>query len=203
MTPAPKTRREQADQAFVRSLGDISSPDQDDLDLIACERIKWHEAVQWADSTPAPSEQEDEEYFKRINYFVWNYCDRDQRLTAESAFAQVLCDALNNARRTQAERMIRLQNANDGLKKVVSHYFAEIERLKNDVKRYSEMSLQYMSQIQELRSLLERAKGFADLVFGYNTTNGINPKYELEWLSDYAKLTSNAAQGERDDKQAD
>jgi hypothetical protein len=40
----------------------------------------------------------------------------------------------------------------------------------------------------QLRSLLERAKGFADFVFGYNTTNGINPKYELEWLSDYEKL---------------
>lgn len=37
-----------------------------------------------------------------------------------------------------------------------------VERLKNDVKRYSEMSLQYMSQIQELRSLLERAKKFAE-----------------------------------------
>lgn len=153
-----------------------------------------------ADTTPAPSEQGDEE---AANARWKEYPNGVDGMIAKSEFKL----GLAHARRTQAERMIRLQNANDGLKKVVSHYFAEIERLKKElewhrtqhgkdlVKTVGDVHGVLVSENQELRSLLERAKGFADFVFGYNTTNGINPKYELEWLSDYAKLTSNAAQG--------
>lgn len=173
MTPAPKTRREQADQAFVRSLGDISSPDQDDLDLIACERIKWHEAVQWADSTPAPSEQEDEEYFKRINYFVWNYCDRDQRLTAESAFAQVLCDALNNARRAQNAEVERLRE--------------KVEQLKFNNDRFMQSNQRLGLEVNELLSFLERAMRYikeGKQKFAPNTTNSLVD----ELLQDYERM---------------
>ena len=85
--------------------------------------------------------------------------------------AQVFKDGIAHARRTQA---------------------AEIDRLKvcfkADMNNWNKVDDERLSQIKELRALLERAKGFADFVFGYNTTNGINPKYELEWLSDYAKL---------------
>lgn len=166
MSTEPKTRREQADQAFVRSLGDISSPDQDDLDLIACERIKWHEAVQWADSTPAPSEQGDEEAAEAESVkraYKMNEEIRDRRI----CFKDGVLFGIAHARRTKN---------------------AEVERLKKEVEELKDIRDADTIRIDELRSLLERAKGFADFVFGYNTTNGINPKYELEWLSDYEKL---------------
>lgn len=74
-----------------------------------------------ADSTP-PQQEGDEEFYKRINYFVWNYCDRDQRMTAESAFVQVLSDALAHARRTHAAEIERLKKAVDLLKTEVDYH---------------------------------------------------------------------------------
>lgn len=149
-----------------------------------CKPDVFEESYELADSTPAPSEVGDEEAANKY----WRE-HRDFHDSDGVDVCQVFKDGAAHARRAQA---------------------AEIEELKNDVKRYSEMSLSYMSQLQELRALLERAKprfkcdrddGYGGCAFlngpNLEVLRKANPKANFEktplcagclWLSDYERM---------------
>lgn len=130
----PKTRREQEFEAFKKAWEEYPSQDNEgfvpDRGGFKC---GWFAALRWSDSTPAPSEQGDEEWIdSRVMELMGDGYNTESQGVERAVRKVMLREGIAHARRTQAERMIRLQSANDGLKKVVSHYFAEIERLKRE-----------------------------------------------------------------------
>lgn len=170
MTPAPKTRREQEFEAFKKAWEEYPSQDNEgfvpDRGGFKC---GWFAALRWADSTPAPSDVGDEEAANKY----WRE-HRDFHDSDGVDVCQVFKDGAAHARRTQN---------------------AEVERLKNDVKRYSEMSLQYMSQIQELRALLEKFDAFTEHCLNREdfAPGGSQEGWAKQLRSDYERMKDDNA----------